>query len=81
MNILNVVVYLLITFLVIATPICIVISIIFFGVSSSEQDPVKKKKMKKIGVNLIAWPIVLLLLTLVVWGLVGIVSGTAGAGH
>jgi uncharacterized BrkB/YihY/UPF0761 family membrane protein len=77
MEILNILVPLLISFLFLIAPVAIVVGIVLAVKAKNQQDPSQKKSLKTWAIWLIAGPIVLIFLTLSLWGLVTILSGTA----
>jgi len=78
MDLFNTIVTVFISFLVITTPIWIIAGIVLIVVSGEREDLKKKKKFKWWGIICCVLPFVLLFFTLSIWGLIRIVTGTAG---
>ena len=76
MVIFNTSIIVMISFLVIITPIGVISSVILAIIASNEQNLVKKKKVNKWAMYSVAWPFVLLFLTLSLWGFVRILANT-----
>jgi len=76
MNILNTLIQIVIALLVIITPVGIILGIVFAIKASDEED--KKKKRETIWWMVISFvaPILLLFITLSIWGLVNILTRT-----
>ena len=77
MAILDTLISLLISFLVIVTPVGIIVGVVLLVLRSNAPDEVKKKRLKTGAIWCIVGPIVLLFLALSGWGLVHILTGTA----
>ena len=76
MAILDILIQLLISFLIIITPVGVIVGVVLLVIASSAQDVIKKKRLKMGAVWCIVGPIVLLFLVLSGWGLVHIFTGT-----
>ena len=76
MNILNTIVYLLITVSIFAIPVCVIIGIIMGTTHSHKKGTSEAKRMKNIAWQIALYPIIIFFFILTVWGLINIAYGT-----
>ncbi len=58
-------------------PVGVIVGVVLLIVASSQQEPVKKKNMKKWGIYSMVLPPILIFVVLSIWGLGDIAGGTA----
>jgi len=76
MLILNTIIQLVIALLMFLIPVGVITGVVLLVMSANQQDPLKKKKVKKWGIYSIVLPPIILFVILSVWGLVNILGGT-----